>query len=470
MRGSGVSARGHSTLRELTIARWVAFVSIGLFVAVLANGATSYLKRLGLLDRQNFELYVVTYCGGTTAGRPSYTFPCQCMQDPPVSEESAPVSEVKAPLLSRRYVYETAGHERVFKVFKDVLFAGLVALSLFLLATRKIRPPSLAGASPMLWLAASVVAGFLISVALWGWLFALLGLRSFAFLGVAFLGGWAAGGMQGFAWCAAAMVAIQAVLVGLEFVFGIPLRFCPFSFRGAGTLVLSNSLGVFAVVAIAFFRAFSPNRSHFWMLLPIAVILVFASGSGTAVFTLSALLGFLLLDKTSGVQRFVAVAALLAVAVALTVKLPELTQRPDIYNSLLAPEGRLDSLSRLMREANTAQLLVGHGIGFGTNSATNVLSGAPVALPDNSTGEKFSADSTVTVLFTQLGIVGIVLFYGVLGWGFWRDPVVRPVYLVIAVSSLTIIVTELFPVNFLLGLALAHTLQNGRQFRRAPAT
>ena len=42
----------------MTTARWLALISIGLLVGMLANGATSYLKRLGLLDRQTFELYV----------------------------------------------------------------------------------------------------------------------------------------------------------------------------------------------------------------------------------------------------------------------------------------------------------------------------------------------------------------------------------------------------------------------------
>ncbi len=460
----------HSDASVVTTARWVALISTCLFVALLANGATSYLKRVGLLDRQNFELYVGTYCGGPAAGKPSLTFPCQCMQDPLAAEGSASESESKSPLLSRRYVYDTAGYERVFKVFKDLLFAGFVTLSIFLMVTRKVRLPSLAAASPMLLLAVSIGAGFLISVALWGGVFALVGLRSFAFLAVAFVGSWVAGGIHGFASCAAVMLLIQLVLVGFEFLFGIPLRFCPDSFRAAGTTVLSNSLGVFAVVALGFYRSFSASRLYFWILLLITAILVVASGSGTAVFALSGLLGFLVLEKTQGARRLAAVAILLAVAVLLTVKLPELTQRPDIYNSLLAPEGRLDSLGRLAREANAVELLVGRGVGFGTNSASNVLSSAPVALPDNSAGEKFSADSTVTVLFTQLGIVGIVLFYGVLGWGFWRDAIARPFYLVVAVSSLTIIVTELFPVNFLLGLTLAHTLHVEDQLRRARAT
>ena len=80
-------------------------------------------------------------------------------------------------------------------------------------------------------------------------------------------------------------------------------------------------------------------------------------------------------------------------------------------------------------------------------------------------GGSFSADSTVTVLLTQLGITGVILFYGILVWAYRRDPRARPVYLVFAITSLTINITEVFPVNFLLGLALAGTLSLSRRAR-----
>lgn len=453
----------------MTSARWVTLISVSLFFAVLANGASSYLKRVGLLDHRNYEMFVGSYCGaqGDGEAKSSLILPCKCMQDPAMAEGTVPGVAAEKPLLSRRYVYDTMGYERVLKVFKDALFAGFVILSLFLVTVRKVRLPGLAATSPIVLLAVSVGVGFLISVALWGIVFASLGLRSFAFLAVAFVGGWAASKMQSFAWCAASMLLIQTLLVGLEFVFGIPLRFCPNSFRGAGTMVLSNSLGVFAVVALAFYRSFSATRSYFWLLVAMVAILLLASGSGTGLFALLGLLGMLVLGNMTGFRKVVMAVALLVLGNILTVKLPELTHRPDIYNSVLASDGRVGRFGQLLQATSATDLLVGRGVGFGTNTALNNSNTVPAPLPPGADGEKFAADSTVTVLLTQLGAIGILLFYGTLGWAFLRDRLARPTYAVIAITSLAINITEVFPVNFLLGLTLAHTIFISPQQKRA---
>ena len=141
--------------------------------------------------------------------------------------------------------------------------------------------------------------------------------------------------------------------------------------------------------------------------------------------------------------------------VSLLAALPYLAQRPAIYDSLLGREARVGSLVRLLEQATPAQLLFGQGVGFGTNSAMTLLKDAPEALPITSTGEKFSADSTVTIMFTQLGVMGVLLFYAVLAWAFIRKPEARGFFIVAAVTSLTINLPETYPVNFLLGLALA---------------
>jgi hypothetical protein len=52
-----------------------------------------------------------------------------------------------------------------------------------------------------------------------------------------------------------------------------------------------------------------------------------------------------------------------------------------------------------------------------------------------------------------------------IGWAMWRDRIARPAYIVIAISSLTINITEVFPVNFMLGLLLAHTISLSRSDR-----
>ena len=73
---------------------------------------------------------------------------------------------------------------------------------------------------------------------MWGITFALAGLRSFGFLVVALLGGWIARALAQPAGWIGALLVIQAILVAIELVLGIPLRSCPHSFRALGTLVM----------------------------------------------------------------------------------------------------------------------------------------------------------------------------------------------------------------------------------------
>jgi hypothetical protein len=61
------------------------------------------------------------------------------------------------------------------------------------------------------------------------------------------------------------------------------------------------------------------------------------------------------------------------------------------------------------------------------------------------------------MLFVQLGLVGVLAFYGLLAWAWRVDGGARPFYLVAAIASLTINLPEAFPLNVLLGLALARS-------------
>ena len=79
---------------------------------------------------------------------------------------------------------------------------------------------------------------------------------------------------------------------------------------------------------------------------------------------------------------------------------------------------------------------------------------------------RLSADSTLTGFVMQLGLLGAMMFYGVLMWAGLHDRTARPFLGIVAICSLTINVTELFPLNCLLGLALAHAIFTRR--RNAP--
>jgi hypothetical protein len=107
--------------------------------------------------------------------------------------------------------------------------------------------------------------------------------------------------------------------------------------------------------------------------------------------------------------------------------------------------------------------LFGRGLGVGANQTSILAVVKPTSLLAvlGGTGQ-FYADSTVTWLFMQLGLVGLAAFYAMLLWAFAKDRDARPFYLVVAVASLTINIPETFPLNFLLGLALARSIHQWR--------
>jgi hypothetical protein len=247
---------------------------------------------------------------------------------------------------------------------------------------------------------------------------------------------------------------MQVILVFIEAHIGLPLRDCPSSFRAAGTMVTPNSLGVLTVVSLAFYYVYSSAKTYFSIFLLVGGTILLASGSGTGIIALFVLVGALCLTNTSGLRKMIVAGALLTVSAGLLAKLPALLNRSDIYASVFSSDGRIGKFTEVFSESSPIEILVGRGIGFGTNTATNLHIGAPS-----------SADSMVTVLLMQLGMVGVILFYTLLIWAYRRDARARPVYLVFAITSLTINITEVFPVNFLLGLALAGTLSLSRPAR-----
>ena len=421
-------------------------------VATLANGSVSYLKRVGWLEHGAYTRFVQTYCSGQE------DTPCACMREPPSGS-------VPNDFADEKYIYANNGNERLLKICKDLLFAGFFLLSCYLIQAKRANAPDSEVLLPPLSLLASVWVGFLISLFLWGDVFALAGLRSFAFLAIALVGGWAFTGIQQITRCVAILLVMQLVLVFIEAHIGLPLRDCPSSFRAAGTMVTPNSLGVLTAVGLAFYYVYSSVKTYFPFFLLVGTTILLASGSGTGIIALFVLLGVLCLTSTSGLRKLILAGALLIVSAGLLAKLPALLNRPDIYASVLSfsSGGRIGKFTEVLSEASPIEIFVGRGIGFGTNTATSLIRADVVGgsfsagARSDVMGGSFSADSTVTVLLTQLGITGVILFYGMLFWAYRRDPEARPLYLVFAISSLTINITEVFPVNFLLGLALAGT-------------
>ena len=431
-------------------------VTIALVLAALGNGANYYLKRIGVLEADVYARVAATYCpadaGESMRG-------CSCMQQDDTSiADGFAITMPRGETEVRHFVYRNDGAMRVFKLLKDALFVGFVALSLLLMARRREPVPAWRNASPMLWLGGALAIGLVVALSQSGPVLALVGLRGFAFVAVAAVAAWFARSIAAPARAMALLLLLEALLIVPEFLFGMPLRPCPYSFRVAGTLVLPNSLGVFAVVALAFHDAFAERGDGRWLPAIAALVLILAAGSGTGLVALCvwfAIRGSVAVPQR---RRLLALVGSITFVVALRAVLPTVTQRPDIYDSIFAQGGRVDTLLTAVQRADFGQLLFGQGLGFGSNAAVTLPNDLHTPLATGHGWRALYADSTPTTLLLQLGLFGVTAFYGLLAFAFWRDRAARPLYVVFAVTSLAMSLPELFPVNFLLGVTLAHSL------------
>jgi hypothetical protein len=440
---------GIGSLARLAPGRAGLVLAIGLVVATLANGAYGYLARLGILDQARFQEYVQLYCGSGGDRTAPLAVACRCMQiHTGVDYSVAP---------SPAYLYGTDGYRFALKLGKDALFGLVLLLSLAWSPHWRWRAAPIADLAPAALSTAVLVGGFVVSLVAHGPLYAALGLRSFEFVAVAVLAAWATPLLGGVARALLVLLAIESLLVVVEMLFGAPIRTCPNSFRAAGTMVLPNSLGVATALYVSFCTAFRPDavRRPWPWLAALWIVLASGSGAGTGLLFIAAAAHVLRSVPAQRRRDALAVAAVGALAVG--VLLPTLTQRPQIYDSLFGLDGRVDKAMQVVRAASPAQRLFGQGMGYGTNGAVNLANSSFIPARKLAADTEFYADSTITSFLMQFGLVGVLAWILVLAWAWLRDPVARPFYLAVGVASLVINVPELFPVNLLLGLALAHT-------------
>jgi hypothetical protein len=256
------------------------------------------------------------------------------------------------------------------------------------------------------------------------------------------------------------LLVIQLLLVPFELWRGIHLfrEWSPWALAGrvTGTMVQPNSLGIFAVTGLAFFCCFG-RRAWFWPMAAVSGALVFFTRSGTGIFGIGIILFIVAVQSADAARKkFVILAGALLFGVSLLL-LPQLTGRPDIFGSL-GTGGRLGVLYSALFERSPLQVLLGSGLGVHTNLALSLTGRTGMGVTGIGSLTTMPTDSALIGLVIQIGVLGTLAFYGALFWAAVRDPLARPFYYAVALCSLTINLTELFPVNALLGLAWAHSI------------
>ncbi len=441
----------------------VILFAAGLVLASICNGAVTYLKRVGVIDHASYQAYWRAHCDSRTdLARWTLTASCPCEAGQDSIERPSHLDAFEQSATA--YLYLPDEFEVGLKLLKDVLGVVFILMSLQMAWTHGPRRTHTRSCQPLLALAAVVLLGFVISWLSHGSTFAVAGLRPYLFLAVAFTGTWAAGDIGIFARFIALLLGLEALLMPLEFAYGMHIHghFGDTSIirRLSGTLVAPNSFGIFAVSALAFHHAFSDDRKYFKSLAAITALLVAASGSATALVGLLLFFLVILTSDTKAEYRAAAWIGAAALGGLMMLALPTVTGRSDVFDSVLGAGARLDEVASTVRSSNGLVWLFGSGLGVGSNVEANLFQGGtPAFLAPSSAYPPMGAESGVVALLQQSGLAGLLAFYLVLAWASWKDGRTRFFYLVVAVSGLTAKITELFPVNFLLGLALAHSVQ-----------
>jgi hypothetical protein len=264
------------------------------------------------------------------------------------------------------------------------------------------------------------------------------------------------------------LLVLQALLIPIELLRGVHLygewSALYLAARTNGTMVNPNTLGIFAVTSLAFCYAFAPARAWLTVLGVAALVAVFFSGSGTGIVG-AVLLFFIVLNDRLGEGRraVVAISAVLACAAAI-LALPLLSGREWIFSSIFEERGRLGALVSVFTERGLLEALFGGGLGTGSIIALHLQDYSNLERLDVARllAARFT-DSTISGLIVEIGVLGMAIFYAGFVWAGLRDRAARPFYWVVALCSLTVNVTVLFPLNVLLGLAWAHSAWRGRR-------
>lgn len=424
------------------------FFFIAVVVAVVGNGASFWLKRVGLLEPEFRREYYSTYHHSR--------------------EYVVTPDELRQVAAFRARLFRPVGIEKGLKLAKDgvVLLFLLVSLVVAWKRPGKWMQPI---RDPVLGAMLGVVAlSLVISLYRYGPVVALAGFRGTTFVLIAVLGCWAlgGGGLIFFTRVLAGLLLFHLALVPYELWQGIHLFYAKFfgtdyGDRVVGTMLLPASLGIVSVLTLAMYALLTPAR-HLLIVAGSTVALVYFSASGTA-WCMLVVLGIAVARDRVPVMRgaatmhWVTLSVLLLVPVALLL-LPELTGRFDLLDSLW---GRADVMLREIVKKDGAELVFGNGLGAGTNILNNLKNYVPHLIPSAATSLYLPADSTPMALIHQMGVVGMVVFYALMARAAWIDPLLRPLYLLLVLASVTVNIFELFPVNFLMGILLSGSFAGG---------
>lgn len=416
--------------------------------AVLLNGLPFWSRRVGLLDHQAYAQDLERFCHPHL--HPLW-LPASCRPHR-LSDRGVPIR------MDGRRLYRSGSKEQLMKGARvPIVLLLLVGSAVLLIAGWQPIPPLLK-LLPLVPLALSTVVSAWISVPEDGLAITALSAIWALWIPLSALAGWLTSQrrLQVLADGAAALVVLQIPFLVVEAMRGVPMPFGgPASpwlpTRLTGLMNQPNTLGGLLAISVALCMAVSHRRWQRWPLLLLSLTLAGLARSGTGVVALALLAVWRVMAHLPRRWRVFPVVAM----VLLVVALPQLLGRPQLFDS---PSGRVRILRVWINNPRTARE---RWLGYGLAAPSDSIRQAPT-LPGTRLPERKrrgpSADGLPLFLLSQGGVVALLAFYGLLGWCFWRDLAMRSVWFVLLISSLTLNITQVFPVGIWLAVLTARGL------------
>ena len=468
-------------------------ISVAIVVATLLNGLPFYLRRIGWIDREAYRHDLMRFCLEPIN---HWWLPATCHYRRVLDVDPLRVISVN---ISR--FYELSTPELFLKLAKYGVTAGLLGVSLLLVLRGQASVPSFLRLRP----AWPMLAATLISLALGfiqgGGMQALLIVVNSAWLWVLLFSSWLTtpSRLQTIVDGISILILLQLPLALMEAMRGIPTPFgpgletldppsLPVPSRLMQVFVQPNSLGGFLVVGLGFCIAFSRRRRWLpWLMVAVLPpLLLSRSATGLLAMTVMVILWprqpfssisgrghrprspWALRNRWSrsvlSVVERRKILLLLILAIPAALLLPTALDRPDLFDSLM---GRWLTLRRALDGDQPMNLLLGRGVGnvgslFHNIVATNHASLAWFKAWPVFNNQSIATDSQVVMILVQGGLLGVVGFFTLLLGALNRAAWALPFLLAVALCSLTLNITDIFPLSILLGLGLNRCLLGPR--------
>ena len=418
-----------------------------LLLACLLNGTPLLMGRIGLLDPTSYIADRQRFCpsSGPPAGLVS-----ACA---PVKPSAAPEHLDGFERLDLRRLHVPPGAWAMLKALRLLLLLGCPLLLLWGMVQGLWPWPGLRPLLPAVPLLASSVMALLVALPQAPLAELLFSLTSMAWLPLLVLSGPISQlpVLVQVARAMALLILLQIPVMLMEAIWGLPMSFGPpaaqlaqasvgLPTRLVGTFILPNILGVAVVCLQGFCMAYLPQRRALMPVVLAVLPIVMLARSGTGLLIWVVLMAFWANRawRPHPALKLMSLTLLAPIALAL----PLLLGRSDLWQSL---SGRLSILNSGMASSSSWQLFFGQGL----------LHGRPT-------------DSLPAQLLLEGGLLALVAFYGLLAWAWFHDPQARPFLLAVSLTSLTLTVGQLFPINFLLAISVNRSLMLASLSQKSP--